>query len=137
MVAQTWRQVLDGKMPDFLAKEIDTFEGQIILKKQGKLDDKLFAETRLRRGAYGQRYDNGKRDDGIRVQKLEYPAGDLLKGPETYWDAPGMMEARAFMAYLQSEPCRSSQPATRWRLPAGRRSAAGSGCPRRSARRCA
>ena len=26
--------------------------------------DKLFAEARLRRGAYGQRYDNGLRDDG-------------------------------------------------------------------------
>ena len=29
--------------------------------KQGKIDEKVFAETRLRRGAYGQRYDNGQR----------------------------------------------------------------------------
>jgi sulfite reductase (ferredoxin) len=90
----TWKQVLDGKMPDYLAQEIDTFEGQIILKKQNKIDDKVFAETRLRRGTYGQRYDNGQRDDGIRTQALNYPSGDLVKGPDTLWDAPGMQRIK-------------------------------------------
>jgi len=94
VTAATWKQALDEKMPFFLAEEIDHFEGQILLKKQGKLDDKVFAETRLRRGVYGQRYDNGQRDDGITVQTLNFPAGSLMKGPETFWDAPGMVRIK-------------------------------------------
>jgi sulfite reductase (ferredoxin) len=80
-------------MPDYLAEEVDTFEGQIILKQQNKIDDKVFAETRLRRGVYGQRYDNGQRDDGIQTQTLTYPSS-LLKGPDTLWDAPGMQRIK-------------------------------------------
>src|SRR5437867_7945784 len=64
------------------------------LRKQGKLDEKIFAETRLRRGIYGQRYDNGHRHDGIRTQSLDYPSGELTKGPETLWDAPGMQRIK-------------------------------------------
>jgi sulfite reductase (ferredoxin) len=94
MTANTWKSALEGKMPEDWAEEIDTFEGQILLKKQNKLDDKVFAETRLRRGTYGQRYDNGQRDDGIQVQSLTYPSGELLKGPETLWDAPGMQRVK-------------------------------------------
>ena len=56
--------------------------------RQNKIDEKVFAETRLRRGAYGQRYDNGQRHDGVQTQKLPYPP--LTKGPDTFWDAPGM-----------------------------------------------
>jgi sulfite reductase (ferredoxin) len=94
MTANTWKRALEGKMPTDWAEEIDTFEGQISLKKQNKLDDKVFAETRLRRGTYGQRYDNGQRDDGIQVQTLNFPSGTLLKGPETLWDAPGMQRIK-------------------------------------------
>ena len=89
-----WKEQLDGKMPELLAREIDNFETEIILRKQGKLDEKLFAETRLRRGAYGQRYDNGQRSDGQKVQKLNFPSGDLTKGPNTMWDAPGMQRIK-------------------------------------------
>ncbi|MFN8373183.1 MAG: nitrite/sulfite reductase [Anaerolineae bacterium] len=99
----TWKNILEDKMPDYLAEEIDTFEGQIILKQQNKLDDKVFAETRLRRGVYGQRYDNGQRDDGIRVQSLNFPSGDLLKGPETIWDAPGMVRIKVPFGGLSIE----------------------------------
>ena len=63
------------------------------LRKQGKIDEKVFAETRLRRGIYGQRYDNGQRHDGKRIQKLNLPA-DVIKGPDTLWDAPGMMRIK-------------------------------------------
>ncbi len=81
-------------MPEALAREIDNFETEIALRKQGKLDEKLFAETRLRRGAYGQRYDNGQRSDGQKVQKLNFPSADLTKGPNTMWDAPGMQRIK-------------------------------------------
>lgn len=81
-------------MPEPLAREIDIFETEITLRKQGKLEERLFAETRLRRGAYGQRYDNGQRNDGQKVQKLNFPAGDLTKGPNTFWDAPGMQRIK-------------------------------------------
>lgn len=77
-----------------LFREIDVFETQLQLRRLGKLDERTFAEIRLRRGVYGQRYDNGYRHDGIRTQALTYPSGDLLKGPETLWDAPGMMRIK-------------------------------------------
>src|SRR6202051_3747234 len=83
-----------GTMPEHLSREIDIFETEIALRKQGKLDERLFAETRLRRGAYGQRYDNGQRSDGQKVQRLNFPSGDLTKGPNTMWDAPGMQRIK-------------------------------------------
>ena len=85
----SWKQLLQAEMDPAWADEIDIFEGQIELRKQGKLDEKVFAETRLRRGVYGQRYDNGQRADGIAVRQLAFE--DVpTKGPETVWDAPGM-----------------------------------------------
>src|ERR1041385_7747054 len=89
-----WKEKLAGQMPEHLAREIDIFETEITLRKQGKLEEKIFAETRLRRGVYGQRYDNGHRHDGIRSQELHYPNGELTKGPETLWDAPGMQRIK-------------------------------------------
>src|SRR5712691_8938887 len=89
-----WEEQLSGKMPEGLAREIDIFETEITLRKQGKLDERLFAETRLRRGAYGQRYDNGQRHDGRKVQEIAYPSGELTKGPNTMWDAPGMQRIK-------------------------------------------
>src|SRR5213078_3602629 len=68
-----WKEKLAEQMPEHLAREIDIFETEITLRKQGKLEERLFAETRLRRGAYGQRYD---------------------KGPNTMWDAPGMQRIK-------------------------------------------
>lgn len=89
-----WQKELAGKMPEALAREIDIFETEIALRKQGKLEERLFAETRLRRGAYGQRYDNGQRHDGTKVQEMVYPSGGLTKGPNTVWDAPGMQRIK-------------------------------------------
>lgn len=89
-----WRECLLGKMSSVLQDEIDQFETEIHLKKQGKLDDRIFAETRLRRGAYGQRYDNGHRNDGLKTQNLNFPCGALTKGPNTIWDAPGMLRIK-------------------------------------------
>ena len=70
----TWKEKVAQKMPPELAREIDIFEQQMELRKQGKIDEKVFAETRLRRGIYGQRYDNGQRHDGKRMQKLKLSA---------------------------------------------------------------
>jgi sulfite reductase (ferredoxin) len=89
----TWKERLADRMPIDLAREIDVYEGQIELKKQGKIEDKLFAETRLRRGSYGQRYDNGQRHDGIETRTLTYPT-PATKGVETVWDAPGMQRIK-------------------------------------------
>jgi len=85
----SWKQELAGRMDAGWADEIDLFEGQIGLRRQAKLEEKVFAETRLRRGVYGQRYDNGKRADGIAVRDLPYE-DKPTKGPDTVWDAPGM-----------------------------------------------
>ncbi len=90
----TWKDLLSDKIPVDVGFEIDTFEGQIGLRKQDKLDEKVFAESRLRKGAYGQRYDNGQRHDGIRTRELNFPSGDLVKGPDTIWDAPGMQRIK-------------------------------------------
>src|SRR5437867_13312329 len=87
-MATTWKDKLGNAIPEQLAKEIDAFEAQISLRKLGKIEAKVFAETRLRRGAYGQRYDNGHRHDGQKTQDLPYQA--RTKGPDTLRDAPGM-----------------------------------------------
>jgi sulfite reductase (ferredoxin) len=103
MAASTWKEQLGARMAPELAKEIDVFETQVELRKLGKIEERLFAETRLRRGIYGQRYDNGQRNDGIRTQKLEFPCGDLTKGPTTVWDAPGMMRIKIPFGGLSTE----------------------------------
>ena len=90
----SWKQVLAEQMPPDLAEEIETFESQIALRRQGKIDEKVFAETRLRRGVYGQRYDNGQRNDGTGSKPLAFPSNGLTKGPDTVWDAPGMMRIK-------------------------------------------
>jgi sulfite reductase (ferredoxin) len=89
-----WKERLAGKMPEPLARELDIYETEIALRKQGKIDERLFAETRLRRGTYGQRYDNGQRYDGSKFQEFSYPSGELTKGPNTMWDAPGMQRIK-------------------------------------------
>ena len=93
MAEKSWKEALKGKMPEDWAHEIDIFEGQMQLRRQDKLDEKVFAETRLRRGAYGQRYDNGQRHDGTQTRPLNFPS-DATKGPDTLWDAPGMQRIK-------------------------------------------
>ena len=91
-----WReQPIESPFPE-LVREIEIYETEIELRKQGKLDEKLFAETRLRRGAYGQRYDNGQRWDGKETQTLPFSssATQLTKGANTAWDAPGMQRIK-------------------------------------------
>jgi len=88
-----WKEQLAGAIAPQLAREIDIFDNEVTLKKNGKIDDKIFAETRLRRGAYGQRYDNGQRHDGKETRKLEFPSPNA-KGPGTLWDAPGMQRIK-------------------------------------------
>jgi sulfite reductase (ferredoxin) len=92
--AKTWKEKLGGSVPEGWGREIDIFETQIELRKRGKIEEKLFAETRLRRGVYGQRYDNGQRHDGETTQTLAYPSGEGTKGPMTLWDAPGMQRIK-------------------------------------------
>ena len=89
-----WKQRLDGKLPAPLAEEIDTFETEIELRRQDKLGEVIFAETRLRRGVYGQRYDNGQRYDGVETRTLAYSTDVPTKGVNTVWDAPGMMRIK-------------------------------------------
>jgi sulfite reductase (ferredoxin) len=92
--SKTWKETLGPRIPEAWGREIDIFETQIELRKKLKIEEKLFAETRLRRGAYGQRYDNGQRHDGEKTQTLVYPAGEITKGPVTMWDAPGMQRIK-------------------------------------------
>ncbi|MDE2978897.1 MAG: nitrite/sulfite reductase [Acidobacteriota bacterium] len=105
--AATWEAELEGRIPPHLREEIEIFETQIAQKRQGKIDDKVFAETRLRRGVYGQRYDNGQRHDGTASRALEYPCGDLTKGPNTVWDAPGMLRIKIPFGAMDGEQMES------------------------------
>ncbi len=91
--ALTWKDQLGDSIPEDLGREVDIFETEIELRKQGKIDEVVFAETRLRRGAYGQRYDNGQRFDGSQTQQLVYPEHNT-KGPDTIWHAPGMQRIK-------------------------------------------
>ena len=90
----SWKTILHEKINPEWSEEIDVFEQQMELRKLGKISEPVFAETRLRRGVYGQRYDNGKRHDGIESKTLEYPRPELMKGPNTVWDAPGMIRIK-------------------------------------------
>lgn len=98
-----WRDALANRIPPALGKEVDAYETEITLRKQGKIDEKVFAETRLRRGSYGQRYDNGRRHDGRATRDLKYPSGELTKGPHTMWDAPGMQRIKIPFGGLNAE----------------------------------
>lgn len=89
-----WKEATLSKMPSDWAENIDNFETEVYLKKQGKIEDKVFAETRLRLGAYGQRYDNGKRHNGKEAIKIAFPAKGITKGSDTEWDAPGMLRIK-------------------------------------------
>ncbi len=90
----SWKDLLAGKISPDLGEEIDIFETQLDRRLQGQVDEKVFAETRLRRGAYGQRYDNGQRHDGVETKTLPFPDGKSSKGPHTHWDAPGMQRIK-------------------------------------------
>jgi sulfite reductase (ferredoxin) len=98
-----WKEHLGDRIPQDLGREIDIFESQIELRKQNKFEEKLFAETRLRRGVYGQRYDNGQRFDGTVTLPLNFPSGELTKGPDTAWDAPGMQRIKIPFGGLNPE----------------------------------
>ena len=91
-----WKTQLAGQIPAELGRELDIYDTEIELRKQGKMDEKLFAETRLRRGAYGQRYDNGQRWDGKETRILPFPSSstEITKGVNTVWDAPGMQRIK-------------------------------------------
>ncbi|MGH8624100.1 MAG: nitrite/sulfite reductase [Gammaproteobacteria bacterium] len=99
----TWKERLTDQISPELEREIDIFANQIELKRLGKMEDRLFAETRLRRGVYGQRYDNGQRHDGVATRTLKFPAGELAKGPDTLWDAPGMVRIKIPFGGLSPE----------------------------------
>ncbi|MGB2923882.1 MAG: nitrite/sulfite reductase [Limnothrix sp.] len=91
---KTWKEVLGDRISPQMTEEIDTFENQMALRCQSKLDEKVFAELRLRRGAYGQRYDNGYRNDGEKSKEIPFPKIELTKGPDTKWQAPGMQRIK-------------------------------------------
>jgi hypothetical protein len=40
-----WTDRLTGKLADELSREIDIFETQIVLRKQGKVEERLFAKV--------------------------------------------------------------------------------------------
>ena len=89
-----WATLLADEIDDSWAAEIDEFESQLLLRSQGRLDEAVFAETRLRRGAYGQRYDNGRRHDGYATRELPLDSSKPTKGADTLWDAPGMQRIK-------------------------------------------
>ncbi len=100
-----WQKKLEGKISEPLSSQIDAFETNMHLRQQDKIDDKLFAELRLRKGIYGQRYDNGQRHNGIKTCELAYPNDRKTKGPNTLWHAPGMMRIKVPYGGLSAQQC--------------------------------
>jgi sulfite reductase (ferredoxin) len=101
MTEPTWKELLETRIPDVWLNDIDIFENQLALRRQNRIPEKVFAETRLRQGVYGQRYDNGQRHDGVAVRTLDFPAA--TKGPDTIWDAPGMQRIKVPYGGLSAE----------------------------------
>jgi sulfite reductase (ferredoxin) len=102
MAHNGWNALLEGRLHPDWAEEIDQFEAQMELRLQEKIDEKVFAETRLRRGVYGQRYDNGTRHDGFATRELPFE-DKPTKGPDTVWDAPGMQRIKLPFGGLSPE----------------------------------
>lgn len=101
--SSSWKEALASRLPAPMSAEIDEFENVMQLRKQGKIEEKVFAELRLRRGAYGQRYDNGHRYDGVSTQEIPFPRRGLTKGPETEFDAPGMQRIKIPFGKMSAE----------------------------------
>lgn len=93
MDPKTWQNALKDQIRPEWAAEIDAYEQQLRLRKDARIEERVFAEVRLRRGAYGQRYDNGRRHNGEESQELGFDASHT-KGPDTLWDAPGMQRIK-------------------------------------------
>lgn len=90
----TWKKRLHADILAEREEDIVAFERAMAARRAGRLDERLFAELRLRQGVYGQRYDNGTRHDGATARRIRYPCGDRTKGPDTLWDAPGMQRIK-------------------------------------------
>ncbi|RMH58831.1 MAG: nitrite/sulfite reductase [Candidatus Hydrogenedentota bacterium] len=90
----SWKTHLFEKIRPDWREEIDDYEKALLLRREGRMDEKVFMETRLRRGAYGQRYDNGRRHDGTASRELPLPEREVRKGPDTLWHAPGMQRIK-------------------------------------------
>lgn len=93
MDQKTWQSALNDQIRPEWAAEIDAYEQQLRLRKDARIEERVFAEVRLRRGAYGQRYDNGRRHNGEESQELGFDTS-RTKGPDTLWDAPGMQRIK-------------------------------------------
>ena len=100
----SWKNLLADRISPENESEFVQFETLMALRKRGTLEEKVFAEARLRLGAYGQRYDNGKRHDGVEARNLGYSS--ITKGPETFWDAPGMQRIKIPFGGLNSAQMR-------------------------------
>lgn len=94
MSTQSWKELLSKQIPEDHADLINNYETTMLLKREGKVEEKVFNEFRLRHGVYGQRYDNGQRHDGQASRKIPFPCGDTTKGVGTIWDAPGMQRIK-------------------------------------------
>ena len=68
-----WSEKLKNIIPASEEEDIKRFETQMARCIEGKMELKVFAETRLRLGFYGQRYDNGQRFDGEEIRQIPYP----------------------------------------------------------------
>ena len=58
-------------LPKDVREEIDVFETQLKRVAEGQMSEKVFLETRLRHGVYGQR------QNGVQMQRIKIPLGML------------------------------------------------------------
>lgn len=100
---QFWKNKCVPIMEPDWASNIDAYEKELFLNRQGKIEDKIFAETRLRMGAYGQRYDNGTRNNGKDQVAIPFPDPQLKKGVDTFYHAPGMVRVKLPFGRLSVE----------------------------------
>ena len=89
-----WKEQLAGKLPEAFGARDRHFRNGDRAAKAGQAGRARVRRNAPARGTYGQRYDNGQRHDGKKVQEMAYPSGELTKGPMTMWDAPGMQRIK-------------------------------------------
>jgi len=101
-----WKNKCEPLMDPQWSQHMDAYEKELLLSRQGVIEEKVFAETRLRMGAYGQRYDNGSRHSGQEQKSIAFPEPQIKKGVDTFYHAPGMIRIKMPFGRLTTEQMR-------------------------------
>ena len=89
----SWKAILHDQINSDWSDEIDVFERQMELRKLGKISEPVFAETRFD-VAFTDSVTIMENDMMVSKARPGISRPELMKGPNTIWDAPGMIRIK-------------------------------------------